>query len=88
MLVLNGGAIVGGLVGSFVADRRSGPQRVIVTTFFLAALALVMLTFGFPLPILLVAIAVAGVGTTGTQVLIYGYVSHFDETSARAAGVA
>lgn len=88
LLVLNGGAIVGGLLASKVADRAGGPQRVIVTTFFLAALALVLLTFGFPLPVLLAAVAVAGVGTIGTQVLIYGFVSNYYETSARAAGVA
>ncbi|MFF0818043.1 MFS transporter [Rhodococcus sp. NPDC003318] len=88
LLVLNGGAIVGGLLASRIADRAGGPQRVIVTTFFLAAVALTLLTFGFPLPVLLAAVAVAGVGTIGTQVLIYGFVSNYYETSARAAGVA
>ncbi|MGW0018003.1 MFS transporter [Rhodococcus sp. NPDC003382] len=87
LLVLNGGAILGGLLASRVADGR-GPQPVVVTTFGLAALALVLLTFGFPLPVLLAAVAIAGVGTIGTQVLIYGFVSNYYETRARAAGVA
>lgn len=87
LLVLNGGAIVGGLVASRFADR-SGPQRVIATTFVLAALSLVLLTVGFPPSVLMVAVAVAGVGTIGTQVLVYGFVSNYYETSARAAGVA
>jgi AAHS family benzoate transporter-like MFS transporter len=87
LLVLNGGAIVGGLIASKIADGR-GPQSVIVTTFFLAAVALVMLTLGFPLPVLLTAVAIAGVGTIGTQVLVYGFVSNYYDTPARAAGVA
>ncbi len=38
LLVLNGGAILGGLIASKVADGI-GPQRVVATTFGLAALA-------------------------------------------------
>ncbi len=87
LLVLNGGAVIGGLIASKVADGR-GPQAVVVTTFLLAAASLVMLTMGFPLPVLLAAVAVAGIGTIGTQVLIYGFVSNYYATSARAAGVA
>ncbi|MDY6808098.1 MAG: aromatic acid/H+ symport family MFS transporter [Actinomycetota bacterium] len=87
LLVLNGGAIVGGLIAARLADRR-GPQRIVATSFCLATFALVCLTLGFPLPVLLAAVAVAGTGTIGTQVLIYGYVSNFYPTSARAAGVA
>lgn len=87
LLVLNGGAIAGGLFASKIADGR-GPQSVIATTFFLAAVALVLLTLGFPLPVLLTAVAIAGVGTIGTQVLIYGFVSNYYDTPARGAGVA
>ncbi|OZG29246.1 MFS transporter [Williamsia sp. 1138] len=87
LLVLNGGAIVGGLIASRLADKR-GPQRIVATSFCLATFALICLTLGFPLPILLAAVAVAGTGTIGTQVLIYGYVSNYYPTNARAAGVA
>ncbi|NMM85463.1 MFS transporter [Rhodococcus sp. SRB_17] len=87
LLVLNGGAIIGGLLASRIADV-TGPQRVVATTFGLAALALLLFTFGFPLPVLLASVAIAGVGTIGTQVLIYGFVSNYYSTSARAAGVA
>ncbi len=87
LLVLNGGAIVGGLIAARLADRR-GPQRIVATSFCLATFALVCLTLGFSLPVLLAAVAVAGTGTIGTQVLIYGYVSNYYPTSARAAGVA
>jgi AAHS family benzoate transporter-like MFS transporter len=87
LLTLNLGAILGGVVASRAADRV-GPQRVVATTFGLAALTLLLLPLGLPLPILLLGVAVAGVGTIGTQVLIYGFVSNYYETVARAAGVA
>lgn len=86
-LALNLGAVAGGLIASRLADR-SGPQRVIASTFALATVSLVLMTFNFPLPMLFTFIAVAGVGTLGTQVLIYGFQSNYFTTNARAAGVA
>jgi MFS transporter, AAHS family, benzoate transport protein len=88
LLVLNLGAIVGGLFASYVADRAGSAQRVVVTTFILAAAMLVLLPLKLPLVALLLAVAIAGVGTIGTQVLIYGLVSNYYPTRARAAGVA
>lgn len=87
LLLLNGGAVVGGLIASRLADE-AGPQRVIASTFALAALTLFLMTFGFPIPLLLVLIAVAGVSVLGTQVLIYGFTSNHYGTNVRAAGVA
>ncbi|WP_404314294.1 MFS transporter [Prescottella equi] len=87
LFVLNGGAILGGLLASRVADI-TGPQRVVATTFGLAALALVLLTLDLPVSVLLASVSIAGVGTIGTQVLVYGFVSNYYPTSARAAGVA
>lgn len=86
-LALNLGAVAGGLIASRLADR-TGPQRVIASTFALATVSLVLMTFNFPLPMLFTFIAVAGVGTLGTQVLIYGFQSNYFTTNARAAGVA
>ncbi|MEU0508497.1 MFS transporter [Amycolatopsis sp. NPDC006125] len=87
LLVLNLGAIIGGMLASLWADR-AGAKRVVVTTFVLAALTLALLPLDLPLGALLLAVAVAGVGTIGTQVLIYGLVSNYYPTRARAAGVA
>lgn len=87
LVTLNGGAVIGGLIASRSADRF-GPRQIVACTFVLAALSLVLLTFGFPLPVLLAAVAVAGVGTLGTQVLVYGFVSNYYMTAVRAAGVA
>lgn len=85
--VLNSGAVIGGMLASKLADR-SGPQRIVATTFVLAAITLTLMTFAFPLPVLFIVIAIAGVGTLGTQVLIYGFTSNYFTTNARAAGVA
>lgn len=87
LLILNLGAILGGILASRSADRL-GPQRVVSTTFTLAAVALVLLPLSLPFPVLALGVAIAGVGTIGTQVLIYGFVSNYYETVARAAGVA
>lgn len=87
LLVLNGGAVVGALIASKVADRFS-PRPIIVATFLLAALTLFLMTIELPLAFLFAFIAMAGVGTLGTQVLAYGYVSTYYTTNARSAGVA
>lgn len=86
-LALNLGAVAGGLLLSRLADK-GGPQGVIASTFVLATISLVLMTFSFPLPLLFTFIAFAGVGTLGTQVLIYGFQSNYYTTNARAAGVA
>ncbi len=87
LLVLNLGAILGGLLASYFADRF-GAKRIVATTFVLAAISLVLLPLQLPFALLVVAVAVAGVGTIGTQVLVYGLVSNYYPTRARAAGVA
>lgn len=87
LLILNGGAVFGALFGSKLADKFS-PRPVIITTFLLAAMSLTMMTFQLHLGLLLGFIAFAGVGTLGTQVLGYGFVSNYYTTNARSAGVA
>lgn len=87
LLTLNLGAILGALLASRIADRI-GPKWVIAGTFLLAAAALLILPFRLPFGFLLLLIAAAGIGTIGTQVLVYGFVSNFYESRARGAGVA
>ena len=87
LVTLNAGAVIGGLVASRAADTF-GPRRIVSSTFGLATLSLILLTFQLPLGVLLTAVAIAGLGTLGTQVLIYGFVSNYYTTSVRAAGVA
>lgn len=87
LLILNGGAIVGGLAASWLADRH-GPRVIVACSFILATLALVAITVAPPYALMVVLVAAAGMGTIGTQVLLYGFVSNYYETGARAAGVA
>ena len=87
LMVLNGGAVVGALLGSKVADR-CGAKRVVAACFVLGALAILLLTAGFPIGVLLAVVAVVGLGTSGTQTLIYGLVANFYRTNVRSAGVA
>ena len=87
LLVLNGGAIVGALVGSRVADRL-GPKPVVSACFLIGAVAIALLTFSLPLALLLLIVAFAGLGTSGTQTLIYGFVANYYRTNVRGAAVA
>lgn len=57
LLVLNSGAVIGGMLASKLADR-SGPQRIVATTFVLAAITLALMTIAFPLPVLFIVIAI------------------------------
>lgn len=87
LMVLNGGAVLGALMGSKVADRF-GAKLVVAACFALGALAILLLTAGFPLGMLLAVVALVGLGTSGTQTLIYGLVANFYRTNVRGAGVA
>ena len=87
LLVLNGGAIIGGLAASRLADKH-GPRVIVACSFVLATLALVAVTLSPPFALMILLVAAAGMGTIGTQVLVYGFVSNYYETGSRAAGVA
>jgi AAHS family benzoate transporter-like MFS transporter len=87
LMVLNGGAVVGALLGSKVADRF-GAKLAVALCFALGAVAILLLTVGFSVGVLLAVVAVVGLGTSGTQTLIYGMVANFYRTNVRSAGVA
>lgn len=87
LLFLNGGAVIGGLIASWFADRTSA-KMVITTTFALAAISLAVLPQFDSVAPMYPLIALAGIGVLGTQVLTYGLTSNYFGTSARAAGVA
>lgn len=87
LLVLNGGAVIGALMGSRVADRF-GPKMVVAACFGIGALAIAALTLSLPLAMLLAIVAIVGLGTSGTQTLIYGLVANYYRTNVRGAGVA
>jgi len=87
LLVLNGGAIIGALLGSRIADRF-GPKLVTSAFLLTGAVSIAMLIIPVPLPVLLLFVAIAGVGTSGTQILLFGFVANYYRTNVRAAGVA
>jgi AAHS family benzoate transporter-like MFS transporter len=87
LLVLNGGAVLGALAASRFADRF-GPKPIVAASFLLGAVAVALLTVSLPLGVLLGFVAVVGLGTSGTQILIYGFVATYYRTNVRSAGVA
>ncbi len=87
LMVLNGGAILGALLGSRIADRM-GAKTVVAACFALGAVSLFLLTAGFPVAALLAIVSLVGFGTSGTQTLIYGLVANYYRTNVRSAGVA
>lgn len=87
LMVLNGGAIIGALSASKFADRF-GAKMVVAACFAIGALSIAALTLSLPLAALLAIVAVVGLGTSGTQVLIYGLVANYYRTNVRGAGVA
>lgn len=87
LLVLNGGAVLGALAASRISDRF-GPRRVVAVSFALGALSIALLTLELPIGLLLAFVAVVGLGTSGTQILIFGFASTYYPTRVRSAGVA
>ena len=87
LLVLNGGAIVGALIGSRVADRL-GPKLVVAACFLIGGGRHRIAYLSLPLAMLLLIVAFAGLGTSGTQTLIYGFVANYYRTNVRGAAVA
>jgi AAHS family benzoate transporter-like MFS transporter len=87
LLVLNGGAVVGALTGSRVADRF-GPKLVTAAFLLTGAVFIAALIIPVPLGVLLAFVALAGLGTSGTQILLFGFVANYYRTNVRAAGVA
>jgi AAHS family benzoate transporter-like MFS transporter len=87
LLVLNGGAVIGALIGSRIADRF-GPKPVVAGSFLIGAVSIALLTLSLPVGILLFFVAIVGLGTSGTQTLIYGFVANYFSTKVRGAAVA
>jgi AAHS family benzoate transporter-like MFS transporter len=86
LLMLNAGAVVGGLAGSSLADRH-GSRWVATALFGIAVVSLGL--FALPLPaVVLYALAfVAGAGSIGTQIVVYGYVAAHYPVGSRATAL-
>ncbi|GAA4758281.1 MFS transporter [Actinomycetospora chibensis] len=86
LLVLNVGAIGGGLGGSALADRF-GSRWVATGLFALAVLSLGLIAVPLPTALLYLLVFVAGAATTGNQIVIYGYVAAHYPAARRATAL-
>lgn len=86
LVVLNGGAIIGSLTGSRLADKF-GAKPTVTFFFGIGAVAILLMTLFQSAGLLLLIIAVVGLGTSGTQTLIYALGATYYRTNVRGAGV-
>jgi len=86
LLVLNLGAIAGGLGGSALADRY-GSRWVATVLFAAAVLALALIAVPLPTVVLYLLVFVAGAATTGNQIVVYGYVAAHYPPARRATAL-
>jgi MFS transporter, AAHS family, benzoate transport protein len=86
LLVLNVGAIAGGLGGSALADRY-GSRWVATVLFATAVLALALIAVPLPTVVLYLLVFVAGAATTGNQIVVYGYVAAYYPPARRATAL-
>lgn len=80
------GAIAGGLVMSWAADRAHA-RPIALLGFGIGLVALVVLSVGPPLPILYLAVALAGVGGSGTAAILNGFVATWFPAAVRASAL-
>jgi len=86
LLVLNVGAIAGGLGGSALADRY-GSRWVATVLFAAAVLAPALIAVPLPTVVLYLLVFVAGAATTGNQIVVYGYVAAHYPPARRATAL-
>lgn len=86
LVMLNVGAVIGGLAGATVADRR-GAKLVTAAGFGVAAVAVLLMSRGLSVGALYAVVAAAGLGSVGTQILLNSYVASYYGADHRAAAV-
>ena len=86
LLILNIGAVAGGLGGSALADR-CGSRWVATGLFALAVGSLGLIAVPLPTALLYLLVFVAGAATTGNQIVIYGYVAAHYPPARRATAL-
>ncbi|WP_067699748.1 MFS transporter [Nocardia jejuensis] len=87
LLVLNTGAVLGLLIGGFLADRRGTKQTVLVW-FGAAAILLALLSVKVSNSLLLdVLVFVTGVFVFSAQILIYAHIAHAYPAELRATAM-
>jgi MFS transporter, AAHS family, benzoate transport protein len=86
LVVLNFGAIFGGVFGGWLSDRWNGRKVVIFFT-FIAAAAFILLSFKTNTFITYLLIFVAGATTIGTTYTANAYISQYYPSKMRSTGV-
>lgn len=86
LATLNAGAIVGGIAGSVVADRI-GSKIPAVIAFSIATTSTILISTGLPTAGLFVVVAMLGMGTTGTQIIVTGWVATYFPDALRTGAI-
>lgn len=86
VLVLNFGAMIGAVLGGWLADRFH-IKFVLATMFALAAIAITLLGYRMPTPVLFILVGLAGATTIGAQIVNCAYCSQFYPATCRTTGV-
>ncbi|MDR6535245.1 aromatic acid/H+ symport family MFS transporter [Variovorax soli] len=86
VLVLNVGAMVGAILGGWLADRFH-IKYVLAAMYALAAISLTLLGYKMPTPVLFVLVGLAGASTIGTQIVANAYTGQFYPMAVRSTGL-
>ena len=86
LVALNGGALVGSLLGTVLADRWR-PRPVAFVMFLLAALFLLLLSVPLSLPLTYAVVFGAGFAAVGQQAVMFGYVGVHYAAANRAGAL-
>jgi AAHS family benzoate transporter-like MFS transporter len=85
-ILLNVGAVAGGLVGALLADRY-GNRLISAAYFLLAAVAIAGMAMTPSTTIMYVVVMLAGAGSIGTQIVLFGYVATYYPALVRASAL-
>ena len=86
VLVLNIGAMLGAVVGGWLADRFH-IKYVLASMYALAAISITLLGFKMPTEPLFLVVGLAGASTIGTQIVANAYAGQFYPMAIRATGL-
>ncbi|MGE0215945.1 MFS transporter [Mycolicibacterium sp.] len=85
-LLLNAGAVAGGIFGSTLADRY-GSRRVAASAFLVATAATAAMATAPPHLAMYFVVLLAGAGSIGTQIVLFGYVATHYPIGVRATAL-
>lgn len=86
LLVMQFGAVVGNLIGSWLADRF-GSKRVLVPYFLICSISLLVLSQKPDHTWLMLAVFGAGLGSIGSSTLVYGFIGAYFPASCRGSAI-